>query len=94
MCIRDRPYLRQLNKRHLLVIIFFTNTELVGESEREVSTVSDIYDVTFAKRALVEKDMIAEELRSHGIQTILSKPEELSINVINKYLEIKAKRML
>ena len=91
---RALPYLRQLNKRHLLVIIFFTNTELVGESEREVSTVSDIYDVTFAKRALVEKDMIAEELRSHGIQTILSKPEELSINVINKYLEIKAKRML
>ena len=91
---RALPYLRQLNKRHLLVIIFFTNTELVGEAEREVTTVSDIYDVTFAKRALVEKDMIAGELRSHGIQTILSRPEELSINVINKYLEIKAKRML
>jgi len=90
---RALPYLRQLNKRHLLVIIFFTNTELVGEADREVHTVSDIYDVTFAKRALVEKDMIAEELRRHGIQTILSKPEELSINVINKYLEIKAKRM-
>ncbi len=90
---RALPSLRQLNKRHLLVIIFFTNTELEGEAERDVHTVSDIYDVTFAKRALVEKDLIAEELRRHGIQTILSRPEELSINVINKYLEIKAKRM-
>jgi len=91
---RALPYLRLLNNRHLLVVIFFTNTELVKETERDVNTISDIYDVTFAQRALVEKDIIAEELRSHGIQTILSKPEELSINVINKYLEIKAKRML
>ena len=91
---RALPYLRQLNKRHLLVIIFFTNTELENAAEEEIGNISDIYNVTFAQRALVEKDMIAEELISHGIQTILSRPEELSINVINKYLEIKAKRMM
>jgi len=34
---------------------------------------------------------IARELRQHGIQTILSRPEDLSINSINKYLELKAK---
>ena len=37
---------------------------------------------------------IARELKKHGIQTILSSPEDLSINTINKYLELKAKGMI
>ncbi len=91
---RALPYLRQLNKLHLLVIVFFTNTELISESEKNVELISDIYGVTFAKKALIEKELITEELRAYGIQAILSTPKELSVNVINKYLEIKAKRML
>jgi len=33
-------------------------------------------------------------LNRNGIQTILTKPKDLSINTINKYLEIKAKGIL
>lgn len=91
---RALPYLKQLNKLHLLVVIFFTNTELLSASNKEIKKLSDIYSTTFAQKALVEKDLIAEEMFGHGIQVILSTPNELSINVINKYLEIKAKRML
>ena len=91
---RALPYLRQLNRLHLLVIVFFTNTELLSASKREAERLSDIYSVTFAKKVLMEKDLIADELASYGIQSILSTPQDLSINVINKYLEIKAKRMV
>ncbi len=90
---RALPYLRQINKQHLLVIIFFTNTALQSESNRLVENTADIYSNTFAKKALLEKEKIAEELTLQGIQVILSTPAELSVNVINKYLEIKAKRM-
>ena len=90
---RALPFLRQLNKLHLLVVIFFTNTEILGAAEEKAETTKDIYAKTFAQKALIEKDLIVEELRAQGIQTILSTPEELSVNVINKYLEIKAKRM-
>jgi hypothetical protein len=41
-----------------------------------------------------EKQLIVQELRQHGIQTILTRPEDLSINTVNKYLELKAKRMI
>jgi hypothetical protein len=37
------------------------------------------------------KSRIAQELSQNGIHTILTRPEELSINSINKYLELKAK---
>ena len=90
---RALPYLRRLNKLHLLVVIFFTNTELIKEVEKKVENTKDIYATTFAQKSLIEKDRIAEELRIQGVKVILSTPEQLSINVINKYLEIKAKRM-
>ncbi len=91
---RALPYLKQLNRLHLLVIVFFTNTELLEASKEKVTSISEIYKVTFAQKTLIDKDLIAEELSSHGLQAILSTPQELSLNVINKYLEIKAKRML
>ncbi len=91
---RALPYLRQLNKLHLLVIVFFTNTEIVEAANDDVEHISDIYRVTFAKKTLIDKDLIADELATHGIQIILTTPQDLSINVINKYLEIKAKRMV
>ena len=42
----------------------------------------------------MEKTVIQQELLKFGIQTIKSKPEELSINTINKYLELKARGMI
>jgi len=90
---RNLPYLKSLNKKHLLVVISFINTELIQSSEMLCKTKSDIYFKTFAQKTLIEKEKIMNILRVQGIQTILTKPEDLNINVINKYLEIKAKRM-
>jgi uncharacterized protein (DUF58 family) len=90
---RQLPYLRLMNKRHLVVAIIFVNTTLIETSEMECATKSDIYLKTFAERAIIEKQRIKEELIRNGIQTILTKPKNLSVNVINKYLEIKARRL-
>ena len=90
---RQLPYLRLMTKRHLVVVIIFINTTLIETSEMECETKSDIYLKTFAERAIIEKQRIKEELIRNGIQTILTKPKNLSVNVINKYLEIKARRL-
>ena len=90
---RNMPFLKSLQRKHLLIVIFFINTELIETSEMKALTKSDIYLKTFALKALVIKEEISRELNIQGIQTILTKPEDLSMNVINKYLEIKAKRM-
>ena len=60
----------------------------------EGRTVSDIYLQTFAQKFNNDKKMMVHELRKYGIQSILSKPEELSVNTINKYLELKSRGMI
>ncbi len=90
---RQLPYLKIMNRRHLVVIVIFINTVLQDKSEMTCETKTDIYQKTFAERSIMEKEIIKEKLQRNGIQAILTRPEKLSIKVINKYLELKAKRM-
>jgi uncharacterized protein (DUF58 family) len=90
---RNLKFLKSLNQKHLLVLIMFINTELESAQFKDTRKMKDIYYKTFAQRTIIEKEKIANELRANGIQVILTKPEDLSINTVNKYLEIKAKRM-
>lgn len=89
---RHLPFLQSLNNIHLLVVIFFQNTELASVAGFEAKNLGDVYLKTFAQKALREKEIIQNKLQSYGIQTILTPPQDLSIQVINKYLEIKARR--
>lgn len=90
---RNLKFLKSLNLKHLLVVIMFINTELESAQYKETKIMKDIYYKTFAQRAIMDQEKIANELRANGIQVILTKPQDLSINTVNKYLEIKAKRM-
>ncbi|MCM4168840.1 hypothetical protein KCTC52924_02536 [Arenibacter antarcticus] len=91
---RQLPYLQAIAKHHLLVVIFFENTELNRFVTEKAQTTHQIFEKTIAEKFVYEKKLIVNELRKHGIQTILTKPEDLTINTINKYLEIKARGLL
>lgn len=88
---RALPMLRKIARLHLLVVVFFENTELLKASESRAENVEDIYLQTFAEKSVIEKRTIAAELKQYGINTILTTPENLSVDTINKYLELKAK---
>lgn len=91
---RVLPILRRLNAVHLLVVVFFENAEVKALSQREVSRVEEIYQQTIARKFLAEKEQLVQKLQQYGIQTILTAPEDLSVNTINKYLELKSRRMI
>lgn len=91
---RQLSTLRAIAKDHLLVVIFFENTELTSLLDREPGTVEEIYTKTVAESFIYEKRQIVRTLNHYGIQTILTAPKELSVNAINKYLELKARGML
>lgn len=91
---RQLPYLQAINKTHLLVVIFFENTELKEFSEKKAVTTHQIFEKTIAEKFVYEKKLIVNELQKYGIQTILTAPENLTVNTINKYLEIKARGLL
>lgn len=91
---RQLPYLRAIAKSHLLVVIFFENTELEDMASHKTSKVSEIYEKTIAQEFVYNKKLMVKELERNGIQALLTKPKDLSVNTINKYLEIKAKGLL
>jgi hypothetical protein len=49
---------------------------------------------TIAEKFYYEKRRIVKELQQHGIFTILTAPENLTINTVNKYLELKARQAI
>ncbi|MEO0404112.1 MAG: DUF58 domain-containing protein, partial [Bacteroidota bacterium] len=91
---RALPILRKIGKLHLLVVVIFENTELIHYSSKKVKYVSSIYTQTLAQKLLLDKKLIAKKLNNYGVSTILTKPEDLSINTVNKYLELKSKGLI
>lgn len=91
---RQLPYLQRIAKDHLLVTIFFENTELTDLLAKDSKNVSEIYIKTVAEKFNYEKKQIVKTLNQYGIHTILTPPKELSVNAINKYLELKARALI
>ncbi|MDP5231778.1 MAG: DUF58 domain-containing protein [Cellulophaga sp.] len=91
---RQLPFLTAIAKKHMLVVIFFENTELENLIAKDAEDLQSIYHKTIAEKFSLEKRLMQKELQQYGIQTILTKPEHLTVNTINKYLEIKARGIL
>ena len=91
---RQMPYLQAISKKHMLVVVLFENTELDNIIKLNTEDLQSIYHKTIAEKFAYEKRLMVKELQKHGIQSILTPPEKLTINTINKYLEIKARGLL
>lgn len=91
---RQMKYLRGIAKNHLLVVVFFKNSELQSLIHKNPESMQEIYDEIIAEKFEFEKKLIIQELRKYGIYTVYTLPENLNIDVINKYLEIKARGIL
>lgn len=91
---RVLPSLKRLAHYHLLMVIFFDNTELKTLTESKATTTEEIYIKTIAEKYRYEKQLIVKELQKNGIIAVLSTPENLTINSLNKYLELKTKQSI
>jgi hypothetical protein len=59
-----------------------------------VNDIETLYTRTIAEKFAHEKLLMVKELQQHGIFTILTAPENLTINTVNKYLELKARQAI
>jgi uncharacterized protein (DUF58 family) len=91
---RQMPYLRRLAKYHLVLVVFFENTELKKITQSAVREVEDIYRQVIAQKFAYEKKQMVMELSKYGIMSLLTTPQQLSVNLINKYLELKARSLI
>ena len=91
---RQLSYMQQLARQHVVLVIFFEDVELRDFAARPPQSSEDCFHQVIADRFIYEKQYVTTTLRRHGIYSLLTTPEDLSVDVINKYLEMKAKRLL
>ena len=91
---RQLPYLQRIAKQHLLLVVFFENTELKALREKPAEDLEEIYIQTIADKFAFEKRLIVKELQHYGILSLLTPPEALTVNTINKYIELKARQAI
>ncbi|HRE39012.1 MAG TPA: DUF58 domain-containing protein [Chitinophagaceae bacterium] len=88
---REMTALKKIARYHLLLVVFFENTELKSLLDSKTKTLEEIYIKTIAEKFAYEKRQMVKELHKNGIPSILTTPENLTVNTINKYLELKTR---
>ncbi len=91
---RNLPILRRINKLHLLVVIVFENSEIQEFIEQPAEEMEEIYTQTIAQKLVSEKEKMSLLMSQYGIQNILTTPEDLSMDTVNKYLELKSRGLI
>ena len=92
--LRQLPYLRQINQRHRLLVIFFQDVELEQYASTANNTGEEYYQHVIAEKLVYERRLITNTLKQNGIYSLLVTPKQLSVEVINKYLEMKSRHLL
>ncbi|NJK96482.1 MAG: DUF58 domain-containing protein [Bacteroidales bacterium] len=87
---RILPMLKKLARNHLLLTVFFQNTELNKLLLPQEHKLENVYNSIVAEGFIFDKKLIVKELQKNGIQALLTEPRNLNVNVINKYLEFKS----
>lgn len=82
-------YFKILSRSHVLIIVLFENEEIKKLSRKKANNLKQLYTRTIAEKHIYDKKLIVKELIKNGIYSVLTKPEDLSSKLINKYLELK-----
>ena len=91
---RQLPYLKGIAKNNVLLVIFFKNSAIEKLITKKVGDRSDYYLKAISEKFSFQKKLMAKELQKHGIQTLLTDPYSLTMDTVNKYLEIKARALI
>ncbi|WP_300603176.1 DUF58 domain-containing protein [Niabella sp.] len=86
---REMPALKKMAHYHLLLVVIFENTAIKGLIESTATNLEEVYIKTIAEKFAFEKRQMIKELQQNGILGILTTPQQLTVNTINKYLELK-----
>lgn len=91
---RQLKYLRALAKKHLLLVVFFENSEVNEMTKITSVETEDMVRKVTAEHFVMQKKAIARELNKNNIATVLTTPENLTVDAVNKYLFLKNKGLI
>jgi hypothetical protein len=76
------------------LVVIFENSEITEFRQQEAHTIEEIYTQTIAAKFIHDKNLIVKELNNHGILSVLTLPQDLSVKLVNKYLELKDRNLI
>ena len=91
---RQLPYLRMLNQRHRLLVVFFEDSQLNEMVASSFQDIEECYQHVIGEKMGYERRLIVHTLRQNGIYSLLTTPERLSVDVINQYIEMRKRQLL
>jgi len=87
---RELFSLSRLAANHLLLVVFFENSEISSQIHQVADDTETIYQQAIAEKFVYDKKMIVRELERYGMSVILTTPGKLTVDTVNRYLELKA----
>ncbi len=91
---RQLPFIRHLAQRHLLLTVFFDNSMLNDILSSKAHVLRDVYLKAIAEQQIFERKFMAEDLQRAGAIPLLTSPARLTVDTVNRYLEIKARKLI
>jgi uncharacterized protein (DUF58 family) len=86
--------LAHLRRRHLVLLVTLRDPTVQTLADAPVLDSAALYQRTAAERLLTERQGVIDQLQRQGIQTLDVSADELSIAVINRYLDLKSRAMI
>ncbi len=87
-------YVRTLRSPHMLLCVFLHDVVLSSMAARVPDTDIEAFHVAAASELLAAQTRKVAELRDRGILVMESLPSQLSAQLINQYLDLKARHLM
>jgi uncharacterized protein (DUF58 family) len=87
-------YMRLLRPTHLPLCVTLQDEQVVAASRTPTATAAQMYERTVALDLLSERRRVLDSLQKLGAVVLDSAPEDLSVQVVNRYLELKYRQLL
>jgi len=84
----------ELVRRHLVVLVLLKHPELDALANSTPKTQEDMFRAAAAQEMLERRRETIVQLERQGVLIVETTAEEVGINAVSKYLEVKAKGLL
>lgn len=84
----------RMRQRHLPLLVTLGDPTVQRMARQPIADSATLYQRTMAEQLLTERQLTLDRLRQRGVQTLDVPADELSVAVINRYLDLKARMMI
>lgn len=83
-----------LSRRHVVVVVSLRDPLVARMAGGPARDAQEVYEALAARMLATERDTRARELADHGVQVLEADADALTMDVINRYLDVKMRQLI